>query len=357
MRLNSRLPASAAIAAGLLSLAAACGLVAEDGGGQGSEENAGSDSNQDSSNNRGSGESAPVETVGGPDDGTYVPPGPPAPAGPPAPEGAPVLGWLPVGPVGRDDPTWYLYLKSGNCEQVPEPNEPPDTVEDVAKLFCAAVTGDESAWAPAAEQLAGLSVTEDSDCWSRAAYPVLQSVVDFHQQNPGTPFQLAEGSGLACEPTFYDLDDDGSDNNGRNAAASVCGGTTMHMVGTLGGLPAGSIRSVTVDTKPEPATVPVEQVGPDFVFLAPPTAEEGVVSVSVADGDWLVTESVDLQYLGDPSTCPGFESPDPSPSVDPGEPDPGEPDPGEPDPGEPDPGEPDPGPSLPPSSPAAGSAP
>jgi hypothetical protein len=121
----------------------------------------------------------------------------------------------------------------------------------------------------------------------------------------------------------------------------------MHMIGTLGGLPSGSIRSVVVGTQPEPSIVPVEPLGPDFVFLAPPSAQEGPTTVSVADGDYLVTESVDMEYVGDPGSCPGGEPPpEPGPSVNPGEPGPGPVEPG------PNPAEsgPAPGPSqVPPS--------
>lgn len=364
-------PLAAVVAAASLSLIAGCGIGAREGApdstdaqGPGSSENptatsgtAGAGNGTGSGNNPGSGGQSPAgPTQGGPDDGQFVPPGPAAPGGPPAGAGAPVISWLPVGPVGRGDPTWYLYLKSGNCDQLAEPGEQPQTVQDVAKVFCLAVAGDEAAWAQGAELLAGFPVP-DSDCWSSTANSVLRSVVDFRQRNPGVAYELVEGSGLACDPTFYELDDDGSDNNGRNPAASVCGGTQMHMIGTLGGLPAGSIRSVVVGTQPEPVAVPVEPLGPDFVFVAPPSAQAGSTTVSVADGDFLVTESVDMEYVGDPSTCPGVEPPpDNGPSVNPGEPGPapGEPGPVEPDngpsvnPGEP--GEPEPGPSgLPPS--------
>jgi hypothetical protein len=364
-------PLAAVVAAAILSLTAACGIVAEEsdptrtgaaggpGGAASPTGNAGTSGSPGVGNGSGSnGTSLPVPTQGGPDDGQFVPPGPAAPGGPPAGAGAPVISWLPIGPVGRGDPTWYLYLKSGNCDQLAEPGEQPESVQDVAKLFCLAVAGDEAAWTRGGELLAGLPVP-DSDCWSSAANSVLRSVVDFRQRNPGVAYELVEGSGLACEPTFYDLDDDGSDNNGRNAAASVCGGTQMHMIGTLGGLPAGSIRSVVVGTQPEPTTVPVEPLGPDFVFRAPPSAREGSTTVSVADGDFLVTESVDMEYVGDPSACPGFEPPpENGPSVNPGEPGPapGEPGPVEPapNPGESGPVEPEPGPSgIPPSAAAA----
>ena len=375
MHSNGHHPLAAVVATAILSLTAACGIVAQEtdptrtgapGGAGGSANPTGTagtsgspgvGNDPGSGNNPGSdGSSLPVPAQGGPDDGQFVPPGPAAPGGPPAGAGAPVISWLPIGPVGRGDPTWYLYLKSGNCDQLAEPAEQPESVQDVAKVFCLAVAGDEAAWTRGSELLAGLPVP-DSDCWSSTANSVLRSVVDFRQRNPGVAYELVEGSGLACEPTFYDLDDDGSDNNGRNAAASVCGGTQMHMIGTLGGLPAGSIRSVVVGTQPEPTTVPVEPLGPDFVFRAPPSAQEGSTTVSVADGDVLVTESVDMEYVGDPSTCPGFEPPpDPGPSVDPGEPGPGpvDPEPGQPEPGpvepgpvEPDPGQPGPGPGEP----------
>lgn len=361
-------PLAAVVAAASLSLIAGCGIFAREdtpastgtaqgpGGSANPTATAGTPGGPGSGESTGSGDTpgSPVPTQGGPDDGQFVPPGPAAPGGPPAGTGAPVISWLPVGPVGRGDPTWYLYLKSGNCDQLAEPGEQPQTVQDVAKVFCLAVAGDEAAWTQGAELLAGLPVT-DSDCWSSTANSVLRSVVDFRQRNPGVAYELVEGSGLACDPTFYELDDDGSDNNGRNPAASVCGGTQMHMIGTLGGLPAGSIRSVVVGTQPEPVTVPVEPLGPDFVFVAPPSAQAGSTTVSVADGDFLVTESVDMEYVGDPSACPGVEPPpDNGPSVNPGEPAPapGEPGPVEPapNPGESVPIEPEPGPSgLPPS--------
>lgn len=166
------------------------------------------------------------------------PPDPAAPGRPPpAPEAA-VLDWLPIGPVGRGDPIWYLRLKDRDC----------DKLEDVS----------------------GAMET-------------------------------------ACKPNLAALQDDAGD----SPPISVCAGAAIVLVGTLGGLPVGSLRTVNVGTTTaqvrhrkslEDNNYPFGE----FFFLAPTPVpgEPTTVNVAFADADWSVEGSASFEYAADQSTCP-----------------------------------------------------
>lgn len=233
------------------------------------------------------------------------PPGPPAPNQPPAPE-AVVLDWLPIGPVGRGDPVWYVDLKGLNCTTQGDAGTA-TTMLELAPTLCLGLNGDQAAWESGAAALATIPAPTlaTSDCWSVAAYDVLQDIAGFRRQNPAVPFTLAPRPGTACPPDLKFLEDDA-----RNSPpAPVCAGAPVVLVGTLEGLPAGSVRSVSVGTaiaavgfrnSPDDFNYPPG----DLYFLAPPIEEAGpvTVSVAVAVADYPVQGTVTLDYA-DPQAC------------------------------------------------------
>ena len=220
---------------------------------------------------------------------------------------AAVLEWLPIGPVGRDDPIWYVWLRNRNCDKLPGFNEPLDTMEKAAKTLCLGLAGDQAAWDAGASALKTMPVPTlgNSDCWSVVAYKLLRDVASFRSQKPDVPFKLAAGSGTACQPDLEALKDDAGD-----SPISVCAGDALALVGTLGGLPAGAIRTVKVGT----TTAEVRQRRSfedknfpfEFYFEAPAPVpgEPTTVNVTVADADWSVEGSASFDYAADPSTCP-----------------------------------------------------
>lgn len=234
------------------------------------------------------------------------PPGPPAQGRPPVREAA-VLGWLPIGPVGRDDPVWYVWLRDRDCGKLPGFDEPLDTVEKAAKMLCLGLAGDQTAWDQGALALETMPepTLGSSDCWSVVAYKLLRDVSAFRKQKPDVPFKLAAVSGTACQPDLEALKDDAGD-----SPISVCAGDAIVLVGTLGGLPADAIRMVKVGTTTaevgqrrsfEDSNFPFE-----FYFNAPTPVpgEPTTVNVTVADAGWSVEGSASFEYAADQSTCP-----------------------------------------------------
>ncbi|SFT91685.1 hypothetical protein [Arthrobacter sp. ov118] len=218
-----------------------------------------------------------------------------------------MLEWLPIGPVGRDDPIWYAWLRDRDCDKLPGFDEPLDTMEKAAKTLCLGLAGDQAAWDVGASALETMPVPTlgNSDCWSVVAYTLLRDVASFRSQKPDMPFKLAAGSGTACQPDLEALKDDAGD-----SPISVCAGDALALVGTLGGLPAGAIRTVKVGT----TTAEVRQRKSfedknfpfEFYFEAPAPVpgEPTTVNVTVADADWSVEGSASFDYAADPSTCP-----------------------------------------------------
>lgn len=217
-----------------------------------------------------------------------------------------MLDWLPIGPVGRGDPVWYVNLKGGNCTTQGDPDSA-TTMEELAPTLCLGLNGGHAAWERGAAALARIPAPTlaTSDCWSVTAYEVLQNIANFRKQNPAVPFILAARRGTACPPDLKFLEDDL-----RNSPpAPVCAGAAVVLVGTLEGLPAGSVRSVSVGTaiaavgfrdSPDDFNYPPG----DLYFLAPPIAAAGptTVNVTVADADYPVQGTVTLDYA-DPQTC------------------------------------------------------
>lgn len=230
-------------------------------------------------------------------------PGPPAPNQPPAPETV-VLEWLPIGPVGRGDPVWYVNLKDLNCQSLEEFSEPLSTMQAAAKTLCQGLKGDQAAWEKGASALATMPLPP-SDCWSAAAYEVLGKVAAVRRQKPEALVELVPRPGTACPPELVGLEDDEG-----SLPFLVCPGSAIVLVGNVTGLPAGTVRSVKVGS----TTAPVQQRQSstnndyplEFYFLAPPLAagDPTTANVSIADADWVVRGSASLEYAADQSTCP-----------------------------------------------------
>ena len=234
------------------------------------------------------------------------PPGPPAPGRPPAPEAA-VLDWLPIGPVGRGDPIWYVRLKDRDCDKLEDVSGAMETMDQAAKKLCLGLNGDQAAWAEGAAALETMAEPDPGDCWSAVAYKKLRDVAAFRRQKPDVPIKLAAVSGTACKPNLAALQDDAGD----SPPISVCAGAAIVLVGTLGGLPVGSLRTVNVGT----TTVQVRHRKSlednnypfgEFFFLAPTPVpgEPTTVNVAFADADWSVEGSASFEYAADQSTCP-----------------------------------------------------
>lgn len=223
------------------------------------------------------------------------PPGPPAAAQPPAPETV-VLEWLPIGPVGRNDPIWYVRLKDLNCASIPDSNEPFNTVEEASKTLCLGLRGDQAAWDAG---IAALS-TSPTDCWSEAAHEILSNIAAVRKQKPDAIVELAPRTGTACVPELTGL----LDAEGISEPSPVCPGDVVILDGSVTGLPAGTVRSVKVG--PTTALLQQGSTSNDLYFLAPRLTEGQSTSaeVSIADSDWLVQGSASFEYAADQSTCP-----------------------------------------------------
>lgn len=231
------------------------------------------------------------------------PPGPPAPNQPPVPETV-VLEWLPIGPVGRGDPVWYVNLKNLDCQSLEDFSEPLSTMQAAAKTLCLGLKGDQAAWEKGASALRAMPLPP-SDCWSVAAYEVLGKVAAVRRQKPDALVELAPRPGTACPPELQGLEDDEG-----SPPFLVCPGHAIVLVGNVTGLPAGTVRSVKVGT----TTAPVQQRQSstnndyplEFYFLAPPLSagDPTTANVSIADADWVVKGTASFEYAADQSTCP-----------------------------------------------------
>jgi hypothetical protein len=233
------------------------------------------------------------------------PPGPPAPGKPPAQETA-VLDWLPIGPVGRGDPVWYAGLKDRNCGAVPDSDDPPVTVERVARKLCLGLKGQKAAWEEGASALDTMPPPKlpNSDCWSVKAYEVLRDVAAFRRQKPDVPFKLAPLPGTACPPELKDLSVVGRPSD------SVCPGDIILLGGTLGGLPANSISEVNVGTTTAKVGHRASPPGDsyplgDFYFKAPTPVQgaPATVDVTVAKAKLSVKGTTSFAYAVDQNTC------------------------------------------------------
>ena len=213
-----------------------------------------------------------------------------------------MLDWLPIGPVGRGDPIWYVRLKDLNCESVPGFSEPFNTVEEAARTLCFGLKGDQAAWEAGVPALS----TSPPDCWSEAAQQILSNIAAVRIQKPDAIIELAPRPGTACVPKLKAVQDDAGDSQ----PFQVCAGDVLILDGSVTGLPAGTVRSVNVGS----ATALVSQRQSftdtnfpfEFYFLAPPLAEgqPTTAEVSIADADWQVQGSASFEYAADQSTCP-----------------------------------------------------
>lgn len=218
-----------------------------------------------------------------------------------------MLDWLPIGPVGRGDPVWYVGLRNLNCAALPEYAEPLSTMEEAAQALCLGLEGNQAAWEQGVSALEAMAQPIDgvSDCYSVAAYEVLQSVAAFRKQKPNVPVELAALPGTACQPDLKALENDAAD----SPPAEVCAGDAIVLFGNLTGLPTGSVRSVNVGT----TTAPVWQRRSftdsnhpfEFYFLAPPlqAGDPTTATVTVADADYPVAGSATFDYAADQDTC------------------------------------------------------
>jgi hypothetical protein len=213
-----------------------------------------------------------------------------------------VLDWLPIGPVGRNDPIWYVRLKDLNCESIPGFSEPFNTVEEAARTLCLGLKGDRAAWDAGVSALS----TSPTDCWSEAAHEILNNIAAVLDQKPNAIVELAPRPGTACVPELTGVQDD----EGDSQPFLVCAGDVLILDGNITGLPAGTVRSVNVGS----TTAPVSQRQSftdtnfplEFYFLAPPLAEglSTTAEVSIVDADWLVQGTASFEYAADQSTCP-----------------------------------------------------
>ncbi|RDV11272.1 hypothetical protein DXK94_06305 [Arthrobacter sp. RT-1] len=218
-----------------------------------------------------------------------------------------MLEWLPIGPVGRGDPIWYVNLKNRNCGAVPGFSAPLNTVEEAAQALCSGLAGDDAAWQQGTSALDTMErpVEGVSDCYTVVAYDVLQDIAAVRQQRPDARLQLAARNGTACQPQLSGLEDeDGS------SPVGVCPGSAIVLSGNVTGLPTGSVREVSVGT----ATAKVWQRQSfvdnnhplEFYFLAPALAQgaPATVSVTVTDADYPVGGTVTFDYAADQTACP-----------------------------------------------------
>jgi hypothetical protein len=144
------------------------------------------------------------------------------------------------------------------------------------------------------------------DCWSVTAYGVLRNIAAFRKQNPDTPFELVPRPGTACRPDLKSVED-----ALRNSPPiGVCAGAVIILVGSIEGLPLGSVHTVNVGATTAPVLFRESQSDDnyppgDLYFLAPPSAEAGALSgveVTVIGADY--PNGIPTFDYADPATCP-----------------------------------------------------
>lgn len=269
-------------------------------------------SNGSSGTGSGGGQSQPQGPGPGQQPPPAQPPGPPAPNQPPAPETV-VLEWLPIGPVGRGDPVWYVDLKDLDCQSLEEFSEPLSTMQAAAKMLCLGLKGDQAAWDKGASALDTMPLPFSEDCWSVAAYQVLRNVAALRKQKPDALVELAPRPGTACPPELQGLEDD----EGNSPPSLVCPGDAIVLLGNVIGLPSGTVRSVRVGTTMAAVQQRQSFTNNDYplelYFLAPPLKAEdpATANVSIADADWVVNGSASFEYAPNQSQCPQTPGPVP----------------------------------------------
>ncbi|WP_136017859.1 hypothetical protein [Arthrobacter silvisoli] len=130
-------------------------------------------------------------------------PGPPVPGVPPPAE-APVVRWIPIGPVGPNDPQegrMYLFAQGRDCEQLRDGVDG-TTFKDVwraAGAVCYALRdGTAAQWQDAATALSAVQAPPEGRCLERAVLAVVRSAVEYHNANPATAVPVEPGTGEAC---------------------------------------------------------------------------------------------------------------------------------------------------------------
>ncbi len=130
-------------------------------------------------------------------------PGPPAPDIPP-PVAAPVVRWIPIGPVGPNDPQegrMYLFAQGRDCDQLRDGVDG-TTFKDVwraAGAVCYALRdGTAAHWQEAATALSAVKAPPEGRCLELAVLSVARSAVEYHNANPATAVPVEPGTGEAC---------------------------------------------------------------------------------------------------------------------------------------------------------------
>lgn len=130
---------------------------------------------------------------------------PAGPAGPAAPqENAPVVRWIPVGPVGPNDPTSgqrYLLLQQFQCDALARSVE---DAQDAAvwvagAAVCRAVqSGSREDWERASNAVSATPRIPQTQCLEFRVAAMSASLVAQHRSNPDAAFKVEPGLGEAC---------------------------------------------------------------------------------------------------------------------------------------------------------------
>lgn len=128
------------------------------------------------------------------------------PAGPdvPPPAAAPVVRWVPIGPIGPNDPQegrMYLYAQGKDCDKLRDGVDG-TTFKDVwlaAAAVCDALRANTGrSWQAAAAATAAMPGVPPNRCLELAIAAVVRGVVEYHASNPTSAVPLQPGVGESC---------------------------------------------------------------------------------------------------------------------------------------------------------------
>jgi|GEM_PF-2594404 len=240
-------------------------------------------------------------------------PGPPAPDVPPPVE-APVVRWIPIGPVGPNDPQegrMYLFAQGRDCDQLRDGVDG-TTFKDVwraAGAVCYALRdGTAAQWQQAATALAAVQAPPGGRCLELAVLAVARSAVEYHNANPSTPVPVEPGSGEACPRKLTGLtvvDENFVPVPGLNRPSGPrAGGSWVRLDGYY-------VRVSEVKIDGEPSGVETRSDG-DYspvYFRTPPAGDKASITVSITD---TLDAPGEVQFFYDdaaPTGGPGAPSP------------------------------------------------